>query len=111
MAIINCPSCGRRISNRAGQCPFCNFKLTDAGPGISADEARRRQQRQQMYRLQMQTYAAVTLSVIGFAWFWYETYLIGRPAPPACLATLAVGVVWYLGARAWMIISKFRQSG
>ena len=109
MSVVNCPNCDRRVSSRAKACPFCNFDLLDADSGLDAQEAKRRLYRKRSYQLQMHTYAAVTLTVLAFAWFWYETYLRDRPAPELCVMLLAGGVIWYLGARAVMLWLRFAR--
>lgn len=109
MSVINCPSCGRRVSSKAPSCPFCSVNLRDVGDGSGADEMRRRTRAKRSYQLQMHSYGAVTLTVVAFAWFWYETYLKGRPAPELCVILLAGGVIWYLCARAAMLYFRFAK--
>lgn len=30
MALINCPECGKEISDRAGECPHCGYPLSES---------------------------------------------------------------------------------
>ena len=37
MALINCPQCGKEISDKASFCPQCGFELTNANSEKTVD--------------------------------------------------------------------------
>ena len=72
MALINCPSCRKRISNVLNICPHCGFALGE----VTEDQIRefeRRKQRDRVYHLKMTSYAVMTLFVAAFGWYWWES--------------------------------------
>lgn len=38
MALINCPQCGKEISDKASFCPQCGFELTNANSEKNEDD-------------------------------------------------------------------------
>ena len=106
--IIRCPGCGKRISNRHKICPQCRCDLVGSGEGLSVDEARIRRHRQTRYRLEMHSYAAILVTVIGVAWVYFSSDGFDRAPgfwPTSCLVA---GALWYLSVRVYSIFIKLR---
>lgn len=63
MALMNCPACRKRMSNKATTCPHCNFTLTGAPEQV--EEIARRQRERARRQLQMHSMIAMTLFAAG----------------------------------------------
>ncbi|GAB3033484.1 zinc ribbon domain-containing protein [Bowmanella dokdonensis] len=66
MALIDCPSCNKKISDKASQCQHCGFAI-----GKASDEDILRKQRLQKFKktqsIQTQSMVAMLMFVAGFA--------------------------------------------
>ena len=66
MALINCPSCKQRISDKSEKCPECGFSFN-----LNKEEMERlkvikyRDYRDKMYRFKMLTFFAVAIALVG----------------------------------------------
>ena len=101
MALIRCPSCGKRMSSVAKNCPKC-------GASTSGDlEAQRKiKQIKTASQLQTHSFLALTLFIAGVViWFWG-----GVPAEGNRLyvggACFAFGFIGYLITRVRIILNK-----
>jgi hypothetical protein len=113
MALAQCPSCDKKISSQVTLCPHCGFQRGEVDEE-ALKEFRRREIRDNIYHLNMGSYAALTLLVAAFAWYWVETegFLYRSPNGPYVL--FSVGAITYLVIRAFMFkrkadLKKLRQ--
>lgn len=108
MALINCPSCGKKMSNKAPACPHCGFSTSAAPEAQDRMIARRnadRYRRQQM----LQMLAVIILMIGGVLW-WFGGNGTGSNAAMllATGQTLLIGaVLLYVFARGVMLWDKF----
>lgn len=109
MAIIRCPSCNQRISNKNKSCPHCHLSLSDADGGLSYDAASERVNRERALRLTNQGYAALALTTAGAIWSWYVSDGMSRSPGYWPVATVSAGAMWYIGVRAIMIFKRRRK--
>ena len=109
MAIIRCPSCNQRISNRNKSCPHCHLGLNDAHEGLSYDVASERVKLERSMRLANHGYMALALTTAGTIWSWYVSDGMSRPPGYWPVATVAAGAMWYIGVRVVMIIKRLRK--
>lgn len=72
MTIIECPDCNKKISSRTAICFYCGNQL---GEVTEADLAvfRARKLRDRIYRLNMTSYAVITVFVGAFGWYWWDS--------------------------------------
>ena len=106
--IIKCPNCSQRISNKAKACPHCGLDM-GGGDGLSADQAAERVRRDRKYRLDMNTYGAMALTLTGAVWMYFSSDgLMGEIGfwPTACLAA---GALWYVAMRVYAIVLRFKS--
>lgn len=105
MALVECPNCSKRISNRAAQCSHCGFDLHS----VSEDKLQRIKRIkaiEKQQKLMTYSFLALLLFVAGFAITYLgdsETY---PWMPVAGQAASATGFVWYIAIRAWTIWLK-----
>ena len=75
MAIIKCPSCNDRISDKAKFCPNCQYDLVNKqnSTGLSEEQLASKNHMARMkkrYSLQMQAMIAIIL-ILGGSLLWY----------------------------------------
>lgn len=107
MAIINCPSCHKRISSMNTLCPHCGFELDEVSEeDLQAFEMR--QARERVYRLKMVSYAVITVFVAGFGWYWYATGGFQRPSGTGPYIVMGLSAVGYLVVRGLLFVAQGR---
>mgnify|MGYP001827873596 CR=1 FL=1 len=72
MSIIACPQCSKKVSDHAALCPSCGFQLGEASER-DYEVYRARRLRDHIYRLNMISYAVITLFVAAFGWYWWAS--------------------------------------
>jgi len=66
MSLITCPSCQKKISDKANECNYCSFSLVE-----NHDEIERlkilnyRKYRNKMYRLKMLSFLSIAIAMAG----------------------------------------------
>ncbi len=105
MALVNCPSCSKRISSKAAVCSHCNSVL-----GEMSEEQRLSLQRMKKIEtsqsIMTQSMIAMLLFCGGFgSMFW------GEPSPHSwqyiiAAGTTSIGFIWYVINRIRLILLK-----
>ncbi|WP_158769419.1 hypothetical protein [Paraglaciecola sp. L1A13] len=105
MALIDCPSCNKKISDKTDLCNHCNFAVGDAS---EEDIARKRnlQKYMQSQKIQTQSMIAMLMFVSGFGFMYW-----GGAEPRDLQYNIAVGValigfVWYIVNRVRLVFLK-----
>jgi len=112
MAIINCPSCKERISDKAKVCSHCNFnfKADDASDGLSTEQQASKEHLSRMkkrYSLQMQAMAGIILFLLGIVlWYFVGEKGLTEISHFVELGTALIGGIWYLLTRVRLIMFK-----
>src|SRR5690625_7302773 len=101
MAIINCPRCSRRMSDRSSACPHCDLALAELGPeDVSRMELRR--WRRKVWRAKNMTYTAMALLIVGAGWRWLvEPAGWTIPPPPLPVGLIMLSGIGYGVACGW----------
>jgi esterase/lipase superfamily enzyme len=106
MALIDCPSCSKKISDKAKQCSHCNTDFTKT----TADDAERKKSMSKFKRsqsIQNQSMVAMLMFVGGFAYmFMGEQVTADDIRYKAAITCTVIGFVWYIVNRARMIWLK-----
>ncbi|MDT8319075.1 MAG: zinc ribbon domain-containing protein [Xanthomonadales bacterium] len=105
MAIIACPECGKKISSRAAICSYCGYQLGEATEQ-DLEVFRARRLRERIYRLNMISYAVITLFLGGFGWYWWATGGFVAPSPLGPFAVMALAAIAYLVVRVLLFRSR-----
>jgi len=98
MSIINCPECSKNISSNAVICPYCGSQLGD----VTAEDLevfRARKLRDRIYRLNMTSYAVITVFVAGFGWYWMDSRGFTQPPSSGPLILMCLAAIAYLVVR------------
>ena len=105
MALSQCPSCDKRISSQIMLCPHCGFQRGEVNEE-ELKEFRRRKLRDRVYRLKMASYAALTLLVAAFGWYWAETESFQYQSSMGPYLLFSLGAVTYLVIRVLLFKNK-----
>src|SRR5690625_7265850 len=110
MAIINCPRCRRRMSDRSPACPHCDLALAELGPeDISRMELRR--WRRKVWRAKNMTYTAMALLIVGAVWWWLvEPAGWTIPPPPLPVGLIMLSGIGYVIARGWLLWLNLKRN-
>ncbi|WP_289028522.1 hypothetical protein [uncultured Paraglaciecola sp.] len=105
MALIDCPSCGKRISDKAQSCQHCNFTL---GEATSEDIARKQNLNKYLkgQRIQTQSMVAMLLFVAGFGFMYWGGAIPGELQHTIAIGATIIGFVWYIVNRVRLVFLK-----
>ncbi|MCO4320759.1 hypothetical protein [Aliidiomarina quisquiliarum] len=111
MAIINCPGCSKRVSDKAGACDHCGFLLSGQDTDSLARQAQI-QRKQLLNKLTSQQMTAMLLFVVGIAAAFYDwaeegampNFLVDTMFTPSVLkiigfSIMGLGLAWYMITR------------
>ena len=101
MAIVNCPNCDKNISGLTTVCPYCDFERGEIAER-ELNESRRRKIRDQIYRLKMASYGALTLLLAAFAWYMTDSAGFEQRASVGPYILFTIGALLYLGIRVFL---------
>ena len=107
---FECPACGKSISSQSSASPHCGFQRGAANDEeLHALQVRRARDR--VYRLNMASYAVITVFVAAFGWYWWITAGFRQPSPPGPFILMGIAGVAYLAVRvmAFLARAKFRK--
>lgn len=109
MALIDCPSCRKKISSKATTCTHCNFNLKQA----SSDDVLRKEKLTKFKHrngIQTQSMLAMLLFIGGFAFmYWGDTRMEDTQYKVAVVAAVA-GFCWYVACRIRLILLKIKEN-
>jgi len=105
MALTQCPRCDKRISGQLMLCPYCGFQRGEVDED-ELKESRRRKLRDNVYYLNMGSYAALTLLVAAFAWYWVETEGFLHRSSNGPYVLFALGAIIYMVIRVFLFKRK-----
>ena len=107
MALAQCPNCDKRISSQVMLCPHCGFKRGEVDEE-ELKEFRRRRLRDRVYHLKMASYAALTLLVVAFGWYWADTESFQYQSSLGPYLLFSLGAVIYLVIR--ILLFKYKTA-
>ena len=108
MSIIPCPKCKRRISSNAKICSHCGHQFGEVTQQ-DLDVFNARQLRDRIYRLNMISYAVITVFLAGFAWYWATSDGFTRANSTGPFVVMAAAAVAYLAVRAMLFRARQKR--
>lgn len=105
MALINCPACHKRMSNKAEICPHCQVNVQGAAQPAQSREWQQLLQRQRE-QLVSQSMLALLLAIAAFTYFFIQQPAPGSWQLHASNAGMLVGLVWFVISRVRMLLLK-----
>lgn len=105
MALIDCPSCNKKISDKAKSCQHCGLEL---GAVSNEDVARKQGLNKflQVQRLQTQSMIAMLLFVAGFGFMYWGGAEPGDLQHNSAVGVTIIGFVWYIINRVRLLFLK-----
>jgi hypothetical protein len=105
MTIVACPDCNRKISSRTAICSYCGYQL---GEVTEADLAvfRARRLRDRIFRLNMTSYAVITVFIAAFGWYWWDSRGFSGASSPGPFILMGLAASAYLVVRALLFRSR-----
>jgi len=107
MSIISCPECGKKISNKAAICTHCGFQMSEVSDE-QLNTFRVRKLRDKIYHLNMISYAAITVFVAGFGWYWKDTGGFQHQSSTGPFILMGLAAVAYILVRV-LLFAKRRE--
>ncbi len=107
---MNCPGCGRRISDKSTFCAHCELPLGEMTKE-DVDRLKRRRWRRRVWQSKNATYLAMTALVVGAIWWWLaEPEGWTLPPPYLPIGLIVLGGLGYLGGRAWLFWLRLKRN-
>jgi hypothetical protein len=112
MAIIDCPSCKNRISDKAKVCSHCNFNLVSStsSEGLTPEQLASKANLARIklrYSLQMQAMSGIILFLLGFMlWYFVGNRGMSEFSHFLEFGLIFLGGIWYLITRIRLIAFK-----
>ncbi len=108
MSIVTCPQCGNKVSSLAKLCLHCGCQR-----GELSDEQslvfRQRQARENVYHLNMTSYAVISVFLGAFAWYWWGTSGFERPSSAGPYILMGLSAFAYLFVRVLLFQARSKQ--
>lgn len=105
MAVINCPSCKKKISNKAKSCSYCQVDLTDlnAEKLLSISSATLAEKSQSLMN---HSFIAMLLFCGGFLFLYWDNAQPGTWQYATATASVGLGFIFYLITRVRILLLK-----
>ena len=108
MAVINCPSCRKKVSDKAKSCSHCNLALS----GLDQSKLHNLKQVnaiKQSQRLMTHSLIAMLLFCGGFLFLYWQDLQQGSWQYNLALASTFIGFILYIATRVRLIFLKRQQ--
>ena len=105
MSISSCPECGKKISSRAVICNYCGFQLGEVTEQ-DLQVFRARKLRDKLYRLNMISYAVITLFIAAFCWYWWDSRGFSRMSSLGPFVLMGIAAVAYVVVRVFLFRNR-----
>ncbi len=105
MAIIDCPSCNKKVSDKAKECSHCQQSLTD----LDADKIKQLQRVNRLQKAQSLmnfSFVAMLLFCGGFLMLYWRNAQPGDLEYTISISATVIGFILYIGVRIRMLFLK-----
>ena len=105
MALVDCPSCSKKISDKTQSCQYCGLSL---GKVDAEDIARKKNLNMYLknQNIQTQSMVAMLLFVAGFGFMYWGEAEPGGLQHNLAIGLALIGFVWYIVNRVRLILLK-----
>ena len=86
-------------------CPHCGFQRGEVGEE-EMKEHRRRKIRDKVYRLKMASYLVLTLFMVAFGWYWFDTQSFVYKSSTGPFVLFGIAAIAYLVIRIYLFKYK-----
>ena len=108
MALAECPSCRKRVSSKAKECPHCQFVFA----GQSEQDLERefvRIQQEKRDKLVSRSMLALLLAIAGFVYLFMQQPLPETWQYNVAIGVLIVGLLWFVINRVQLLFIKRKR--
>ncbi len=105
MAIIDCPSCQKKISDKATSCQHCELDLTDLDKD-KVIQLRKANKLKKSQQLMNHSFLAMLLFCGGILWLFYRDAPIESLEYKGALTATVLGFIWYIVIRIRLVFLK-----
>jgi len=105
MSISSCPECGKKISSRAVICSHCGFQLGEVTEH-DLQVFRARKLRDKLYRLNMISYAVISLFIAAFCWYWWDSRGFSQMSSLGPFVLMGIAAVAYVVVRVFLFRNR-----
>ncbi|WP_293757543.1 hypothetical protein [uncultured Paraglaciecola sp.] len=105
MALVDCPSCSNKISDKTKNCQHCGLSIGTA----DAEDIERKKSLNKYLKsqsVQMQSMLAMLLFVAGFGFMYWGGAIPGGLQYNIAIGLTLVGFVWYIVNRVRLVFLK-----
>lgn len=105
MALVDCPKCRKKISNKAKQCSHCGIDLGN----FDAEQSQQLAQVSNIEKHQKimnQSFVAMLLFCGGFLFTFWQNPEVGSTQQIIAISSTVVGFSWYIINRMRLIVLK-----
>ena len=105
MAVVNCPSCNKKISDRAKNCNHCQVDLS----GVDADKLGRLSRASLINKTQrLMNYSFVSMLMFcgGFLYMFWDNVTPGSWQHTLAMVCTVIGFFMYIIIRAMLLLNK-----
>jgi hypothetical protein len=105
MAVVNCPGCNKKISDKAKSCHHCQVHLS----GVDADKLARLSRVSlinKTQRLMNYSFVAMLFFCGGFLFMFWDNVLPGSWQHTFAMASTVIGFFMYIIIRAMLLLTK-----
>lgn len=105
MSIVSCPECGKKVSSRAVICNHCGFQLGEVTDNdLQVFQARKLRDR--LYRLNMISYAVITVFIAAFCWYWWDSRGFAQMSSGGPFVLMGIAAVAYMVVRVFLFRNR-----
>lgn len=108
MAVINCPSCKKKISDKATSCSHCNLDLSDLDTD-KINSLNRINSIQQAQRLMNYSFVAMLLFCGGFLFMFWDNVEQGTWQHKLAMTSTVIGFILYIVIRIKLLFIKRKK--
>ncbi|MGM0525469.1 hypothetical protein [Idiomarina seosinensis] len=108
MALAQCPSCNKRVSSKAKECPHCHFVFA----GQSEEDLQRefiRLQQEKKDKLLSRSMLALLLAIAAFVYLFLQQPLPDSWQYNTAIGVMIVGLLWFIINRVQMLFIKRKR--
>jgi len=105
MAVINCPGCSKKISDKAQTCNHCNLDLSELDSDKLAS-LNRVSLINKTQRLMNYSFIAMLFFCGGFLFMFWDNVLPGSWQHSVAMVSAIIGFVMYIIIRAMLLLTK-----
>ena len=105
MAVIDCPNCRKKISDKAKACSHCEIDLTDLDPEKMMRLAGMNRIKKQQ-QLMNHSFIAMLLFCGGFLFLYWQDAQVGTWQYTVSIASTVIGFSYYIIIRILLLLNK-----